>query len=621
MKRIPVILAVLFLMLPEARGALEPPRLAAAGDSGSVTLEHGVEYVRVREYMGLFKSWPKVMTMTASARWMTEWQTPEGGGDRLRQDGRWYFGISRPIYPMAAIWLAGSGEHFDDRPFGNAEGKSRDWTAVPNSPLFADHFSLQSANVVRLLRGAAGASVHPWKPLTADVGIGPMQDKRIGSNRSGIGIWSRAGVEGWNVSGYDQTFSVLYNRETPTHHTNEDIGANYRVFREFYPGQTNLAEISAGKLERDVFLDPARTAHRLEQNVLVRDDLVYGLTQNVTVNMTGDLQHQKTQQSLAGAITSALEENQAGIQCGLEARQGGAIGEILIGTRTVTQTIRGDVLQGRKTDLSLSGRLPMPWTSRIAVRAAVSKYSLDTRSDANHDDRDELRYDVNAAWSKPLFASVVYELKGTVQLDHLVYLFRENSANNRWTRYFLAGSSIRHQPVPQFSQTVEANVAANYQDYDFETDPESSRSTIHRRWSAGDSLTWELHPRWAVRGKFYWQMEEFGRLFWDSFEEERSDEIRALSTSLEVMTRIIRPFSIAAGALWDNRRGERFHDNSTTLRTVFQDLTSYGPILRIDYLAAGPFFFAMNGRVLRQFQLGRNDRWITTGDIRGGYRW
>jgi hypothetical protein len=176
--------------------------------------------------------------------------------------------------------------------------------------------------------------------------------------------------------------------------------------------------------------------------------------------------------------------------------------------------------------------------------------------------------------------------------------------------------------VQGFDQVMSASVSANYQDYDFDPDPLTTRSTVHRRVVLGDSLTLALSRRWDLNGTITYQQEEFGRLFWSTFSEERSDETKSLTGSLLVILHVAPRFSAGAGALWDSRRGERFPGTAVkSVQRVFQDLRAYGPMVMVEKSGVSGTFVSLNARVLKQSQLDRAQRWISLGEMVGGIRW
>lgn len=602
---------------------LVPPLAAGIEDSAETRVDKGVESIRWTNSLSVREAFQGQWLAAASASWKTDWQTPQSGTNRRRQDGRWQFGIGKSVLRQWELWAGASGEHFDDRPMDHPFATTV-VDLMPRHPdLALSEAVLSSQNVlsVRILRGGAGFRTSPWSPLTASVGLGAVEDKRIGRIRSGFGAWTSAAIERWNLSGYDQSVSVTYNRETPRDHTNEDLSGRYELYREFSEGNSNRFTMSGSSLQRDIYFDASGlTARREERNWAFRDVLTYGITRGVRTEVSGEILHQMTEQGQADLSTTSLEENQAGFAGSVIAQRGRAEAELSIGTRAVTQTVRDDILQGRKTDLSLQGKTPLLWRSMLSMRLAVSKYTLDTRSETNHDDRDELRYNLETSWLMPLRRDLTVNVQAAVRLDHLVYIFRESSANNRWTRYFILGSSMRHRPAPEFEQTVRWTVSSAYQDYDYETDPYRTRSTVHRRLNVADSLSYAFSSRFALSGTAAWQIEEFGSLYWDTFEEEKSDETRSLTTStlLEYRRRMLRA---GAGVLWDGRKGKRFDDSEKAGDQVFLNLRSYGPTFLLEYATLRGMQLTVRGRALRQFQLKQEDRWIVTGEIVGVFRW
>jgi hypothetical protein len=279
------------------------------------------------------------------------------------------------------------------------------------------------------------------------------------------------------------------------------------------------------------------------------------------------------------------------------------------------------VLQGTKTDLAWSSGLLLPDKSNFRLRLGVSKYSLDTRSETNYDDRDELRYAIESSWSKLLFNTVRYELHSLVRLDHLVYVFKQRSADNRWTRFYLAGSTIRHQPNQGLGQALRFDVSANYQAYDFELDSRTTRSTVFRRFSAADSAGIVLVKALVLNLSAGFQVEEFGRLFWDSFAEERSDETRSYVFSGDFVYHVSPHARAGIGAMYDRRRGKRFPDPVQQETRIFQDIESYGPTFLFEQNMMKGFFLHGSGRALRQFQLNQSSQWIASGEITAGFRW
>ncbi|MBI5058426.1 hypothetical protein HZB60_01450 [candidate division KSB1 bacterium] len=599
------------------QGALRPPAEVAAVDSVSSAAEKGIELIRFTQYAGWNQRVDANGRALAYVKWRTDQRFADQDVDRIRQDGRWYAGGTRRGLSMLDFWVGAEGEHFDDRPKrthskpgDKADLQPRD-AGIVTEPL---KLIQTAASAVRILRGGGGIVLTPLRGVRATVGSGAVEDRRIARVENGLGVWSSMRADSIMIGGYEQHASAEYNRETPRNHANTDLMGRYQVYREFFPGNSNRADAAGTLYRRDIYLDASDLlSRRKDEHYEIRDVLNYQVHRLLDAEFSGEIEHDRTTQAGAGSADFKLEENQTGFGAKLAARSSDYAGTLGIDLRQVTQTIRGEVLQGLKTDLLLNGSAPAPLSSRLRLRLLVSKYRLDTRSESNHDDRDELRYTGEAVWTKPLFTTMIFEWHGSVMLDHLVYVFAENSANNRWTRYLVTGTRLRYRPAASIDNFLRANVSANYSDYDFETNSRTTRSTVFRRLTLGDSTRVQVSGRTAARFNVAGQIEEFGRLYWDSFEEERSDETRSYSASAEAVFTLNPRDEIAAGGLWDSRRSLRFPEHVGDPELVYQEYQTYGPVGSLRHEGA-QLTIRISARALRQLRLEQPDRWLYTGE-------
>lgn len=603
--------------------AIVPPAEIVSRDSVSTEMERGIELTRLTQQ---FSARPKIhqrMQSLFKMYWRTDQRTPETEADRIRQDGRWYAGTEFLQSCVAQWWIASEGEHFDDRPTGSAAAQFRMLELQPNSPLLPEQalsFVRSSINSVRILRGGGGVMLRPIEKLSTYLGAGVVEDKRLGRVERGLGTWAQAKLDEWKAGGYLHSGQLGFNRETPTHHQNMDLNGRYSLFREFYPGNSNRASAAAALVTRDIYLDQSDVlSKREDRRIEVEDVLDYRINPRSSLQLAGDLLHDVTEQSQVEEARSRLEENQAGLRAQANNRLGKWSTHGQLGLRLITQTIREDVLQGSKADIALSALGPVGVLGDAAFRFAISKYQLDTKSDRNFDDRDELRFAAESALSRRINSAARLEVSLNTRLDHLVYLFRQKSANNRWTRYVGLSAKIIHQPARSFHQTVNVVVSANYTDYDFEQDARVTRSNVFRRLSAGDSLEVKLNSAWRLRARLQGQIEEFGRLFWDSFAEERSDETRSANTAFEIAHLVVRNTWVGAGGMWDSRRSVRFPTSISAQRDVVQDYQAYGPTWFVERIPARGLSARIHARHVRQFRLDKADRWLFIGE--GALAW
>jgi hypothetical protein len=603
-------------------GLLKPASLGE--DSLVVRTERGVELTRQSE--NLEWAWKPANTTNIHliSSWKTEWIQPGGKTERRRQDGRWYLSVHHPLKPWATPWLATQGEFFDERAPRSPENTSPPLESIPQSWLFQAPLALSSTifpATTRILRGGGGFRVQPFRYTELVAGTGFLDDRRFGHVTSGP-LWeSEASLTNWDVSGYVQNLALQAEEENPGRQHHRDLHARYEVQREFSPGTSNQTEISASEIRRTYFLDQSsRLATRKERRERFGDKLTYAIRPDLNFELNGELLDTKTE-IVQGERTSSLKETHAAFEVGLLRRVRRFSSAVRLGMQTVTQTIDGDILRGRQANLSLDTGFQLSRNDSLHTGIEVSKYQLDTRDPRNYDDRDELRFAFSSGAVGSLNPYLGWEVLARVTLDHLVYLFQERSANNRWTRIFLLGSKLRHHPVEAVQQTFAFEVSANYQAFDFELDPRQVRSTVFRKLQASDSLAIALTRSLSATAHFIWQHEELGRLFWHEFQEERSDEITAVYRSLEFPWRVGSRTRIALGALWNHRRGIRFLEGDFEKEEVFQDLQTYGPTWTFEHGLGTNLLIDAQGQVVRQLELGQENRWLVMGEIGVCIKW
>ncbi len=615
---------VVFFLVPQAAAQRGVFMVPSGEDSLALRTTRGVELTRQRENLAWSKTVAALTDLRLTASWKSDWDQVGGEAERRRQDGRWHLSGRHRWKPDVAFWLATQGEFFDDRRPQPDEPVSpphevvpEDWrTATSLLPAYGI-----SPTTIRILRAAGGVQMQPISHTELVGGWGVIEDRRFGHVSPGP-LWEATGkVTDWDVSGYLQTLTLEASGENPGCHRNRDLHARYEARREFAPGTDNRAEVSASEVRRSYYLDPSsRLATRKETRARFADRLTYAMRPDLALEIDGELLNAKTEIAQE-TRTSSLKEARAVLNARLVRRARRLSGNLDVGVQGITQTIDGDILQGRQTDVSLGVGYRATRRDSLFGAFEVSKYQLDTRSPQNNDDRDELRFAFSAggvgAWSP----SLGWEAWARVALDHLVYLFKERSANNHWTRFILLGSRLRHRPTSAFAQTFAFEVSANYQAFDFEPDPRQVRSTVFRKLVAGDSLALALGRAFSVVLRFTFQREELGRLFWHEFQEERSDEVTAFHSTLEVPWRIGRQTEIALGGLWNHRRGIRFPSTEFDVKETFQDLQTYGPLWRLYHRFRTDWTVNGGGQVVRQLELGRQDRWLVMGEIGVAVRW
>lgn len=573
-----------------------PPPSEVERDSVAARWEEGAELTRWLGAARLNAGSDSTTRAFLRMNWVTGLTRGQSTEGRIRHDARWVASAARSLSAKVKLWGGATGQHYVDRP------------RADSSPA--------QENRSQVIRGGVGPAVQWAKFLSTTHSIGALQDARDGQSDEGIGTW-HSGEFGYSGAHNRHTGSASFDYERPGDREGNDAGLTYKLQQDF-DAASNTADILIGWTRRDLMTAPTLPPQlREEKSLRFADELHYEVAKGAVLRGIGDLRYSDTRLDDRRGSASRLEELESGLGSELEVRRDQHIAAVSATLHTASQNVRGEILSGRKVEFAARGETEIG-RNRLNLRTAFSKYTLDTRSDQNFDDRDELGWRLESGLRTKLSPSLESDVQALVDLNHLVYIFSKNSANNRWTRLFLLTTRFIHTPSRTVTHIPEFRISANYQAYDFEANPRQVRSTVFRRLTIGDSVAVHIHERWTLLASCDLSREELGRLYWAEFEEERSDQTDVVSAALEGARSFGLLSTAALGLAYSRRAGDRYEQNTGATRV--QELESWGPTARV-LLSKGHWFCQGSGQWVMQNELGRADRNFISGALTAGRAW
>ncbi len=177
------------------------------------------------------------------------------------------------------------------------------------------------------------------------------------------------------------------------------------------------------------------------------------------------------------------------------------------------------------TRSGLTLRSEWPVFGRDTVSASFSGIVLryDTPSDENNDDRDELSLITALSFSHRHSDMLTSRVTLETQLEHLVFLRAERSAQNNWNRVIRLIPRVEIT-TRRFIARPTFEVLANFTSYDFENQIITSPSFSFRQVSYRDSLIWRLSSQEYLDLGIVTRYYERARFRWNSFSETPQDE-------------------------------------------------------------------------------------------------
>ncbi len=262
----------------------------------------------------------------------------------------------------------------------------------------------------------------------------------------------------------------------------------------------------------------------------------------------------------------------------------------------------GSLILGRHASLELELGKPILKDS-LKVRLGTEKNRYDSPDSLELSDRDRLVHHAvitSGFWVTP---TTHLNLELSLLLDHLVYIHRLRSADNRWNRVLIFRPTVDWEPARGWWNRAVCEVLANYNIYDFETQAASGsfRSLAFRRWSAADTLhiplTYNLKS--ILCGRL--DLEDHGRMLWKEFTEDLSDEAQISYASIHLVYSYLMLANVELGYRYQRRFDDRFEKDLEGKKRRIRSRTylKYGPALRISTIPPSPVNFALEG----EFQL------------------
>ena len=233
----------------------------------------------------------------------------------------------------------------------------------------------------------------------------------------------------------------------------------------------------------------------------------------------------------------------------------------------------------RRTTLRGSLGMPLSSSDRLSLESSAGILRYDTPDSTNNDDRDELLITLASReshrWSEYLEMKVVVE----ATLSHIVYLFKERSANNNWNRIFRLSPELTFTPFTRLRMFNAFEVLANYTVFDYELLVPTVKSYLYRQFAFLDSTSYDVSPNVGFDFFFHVRIYERGELRWQEFSERLQQYVREVTFSPALRYTIYGKLVCSAGFRSFAQNRFRYDAGS---RISDGNYLSYGPTTSIQ---------------------------------------
>lgn len=253
----------------------------------------------------------------------------------------------------------------------------------------------------------------------------------------------------------------------------------------------------------------------------------------------------------------------------------------------VEQELRRKRLSSAQNDflsshLLLSGGVelrPGHWDT-IGLSSSVGIYRYDTPDTTNNFDKDEQSIQVELRYRRRFSSMLHFTVSGQIFLNHLVYLFGENSNDNNWNRIIRLTPTVGYVLPDVMENYMTAELVANYTEYDFEGRSQNIRGRSFREMVIRDSLIVYLSRSVGLMASGSIRIAERGSFSWQQFAESLLEQTRTEGIDAELFSGNDSTFMYAVGGKLS--RVKTFHADPRGELFPFSDRTSLGPVARLS---------------------------------------
>lgn len=162
--------------------------------------------------------------------------------------------------------------------------------------------------------------------------------------------------------------------------------------------------------------------------------------------------------------------------------------------------------------------------NKFAFSGNIGILRYDTPSEFNDDDRDELNFLFNFAYSHKFSKLLKVRSELEFQANHLVFIKASKSSLNNWNRILRLSLSPEYTSE-YFRYVPTFEIISNYVSYDFEFKSTSIQSYAFRQFIYRDTLMINLTRKFFLGGYMIYKYSERGLLFWNDFAMTKETEI------------------------------------------------------------------------------------------------
>jgi len=397
----------------------------------------------------------------------------------------------------------------------------------------------------------------PFRKIELTPFAGPSTNEQVGTKDKGFIYGIEGKINRLSLNNIHITSSAKFQNEDISPRKNLVRFFDLQLYSKTNNVYNNLVKFNFSQLKKDFYLEADSlivSEFNVNNNIQSRNETIYIIEDKLTVprttspfdfNFSGIVSNRKIDRdirykSLNNLTTSSFDTRieelklklqtqtnyysdfiNGNIKISYAQREENHIAKPLTGANQIIFE-KKKTIEGQKSNrsqiisISTSGIISISANNKILFNLFQRKFSYDTPSEKNFDDRDELLSIARLRFKHTFNSLFSMFVNLGASVNHIVYIFAERSANNNKNRSikFSGGGTFRGK---NFTTNNIAEVSANYTTYDFEDKIPTQKSFAFRQVAFKDSSTIRLKSNLYFNTYGYVKLSEQGNFNWKNF--------------------------------------------------------------------------------------------------------
>lgn len=450
-----------------------------------------------------------------------------------------------------------------------------------------------------------------------------------------------ARLDQFNIHGYKNDFSIIAEQDYFPQRKNEDFKIRYKIERQFYEQTADTLLIFFDRLRRDSFDADAEgifIRNLTQTNRGFENRLSYRLARNVSLLLRNSLFSTSFKVNNLRDEIVDLRKDDAGFESNhtisLNVQMPTWFGNVSWSFRSRSRDDRRprekivDPFRTRhpslgfNTDdvhvvLGVSGGLKFTSKDSLGLFSSVSRFQYDTSDTTNPNSHDQLRWHFNFSHTHKFSPVLNLLWRGSVFLNHFVYISSKFSSGNNWERIFQLAPEIYYQPSENFYFKQRFIVRAKYQTYDFDDLATSNRNIVNRQFILTNTSNFRITSNTRVELHLNLELSEQGKLFYQLWRQRLALSWRNQEIQIYFRQNIGSNFVFSPGCnFFQQLRWEHNVKPDGSLEKKIKDKhTNLGPLLQILYRPSQNLEFVFLGNIQVVYSSRRQTEYFNNFDV------